>query len=97
MIDAGFFASPAWRVRRVISECRFSVQLNHFIPGFRSYSVAVFLKRQSDTTLPLALPPAWRVRRPRQRTRGGQTKYFLHGAPKNHDHYGLSRFCMDKH
>ena len=29
--------------------------------------------------------------------RGGQTKYFLYGAPKNHDHYGLSIFCMDKH
>jgi hypothetical protein len=29
-------------------------------------------------------------------TRGAQTKYFLYGAPKNHDHYGLSRFCMDK-
>ena len=57
MIDAGFFASPAWRVRRVISECRFSVQLNHFIPGFRSYSVAVFLKRQSDITLRRACFP----------------------------------------
>jgi hypothetical protein len=29
--------------------------------------------------------------------RGGQTKYFLSGAPKNHDHYGLSIFCMVKH
>jgi hypothetical protein len=29
--------------------------------------------------------------------RGGQTKYFLYGAPKNHAHYGLSIFCMDKH
>jgi hypothetical protein len=29
---------------RVISDCHFSVQLNRFIPGFRSYSVAVFLK-----------------------------------------------------
>jgi hypothetical protein len=29
--------------------------------------------------------------------RGGQTKYFLYGAPKIHDHYGLSIFCMDKH
>jgi hypothetical protein len=28
--------------------------------------------------------------------RWGQTKYFLYGAPKIHDHYGLSRFCMDK-
>ena len=29
---------------RVISDCHFSVQLNHFIPVFVSYSVAVFLK-----------------------------------------------------
>jgi cyclophilin family peptidyl-prolyl cis-trans isomerase len=29
---------------RVISDCRFSVQLNQFIPVFLSYSVAVFLK-----------------------------------------------------
>ena len=29
---------------RVISDCHFSVQLNHFIPGFLSYSVPVFLK-----------------------------------------------------
>ena len=29
---------------RVISDCHFAVQLNHFIPGFLSYSVAVFLK-----------------------------------------------------
>ena len=28
--------------------------------------------------------------------RGGQTTCFLHGVPKNHDHYGLSIFCMDK-
>jgi hypothetical protein len=28
----------------VISDCHCSVQLNHFIPGFLSYSVAVFLK-----------------------------------------------------
>ena len=30
--------------RRVISDCHFAVQLNHFIPGLLSYSVAVFLK-----------------------------------------------------
>jgi hypothetical protein len=36
---------------RVISDCHFPVQLNHFIPGFLSYSVAVFLKCQSDITL----------------------------------------------
>jgi hypothetical protein len=29
---------------RVISDCHFSVQLNHFIPVFLSYSVAGFLK-----------------------------------------------------
>jgi hypothetical protein len=29
---------------RVISDCHFTVQLNHFIPGFQSYSVALFLK-----------------------------------------------------
>jgi carotenoid cleavage dioxygenase len=29
---------------RVISDCHFAVQLNHFIPGFLSYSVAVFLE-----------------------------------------------------
>jgi hypothetical protein len=29
---------------RVISDCHFAVQLNHFIPGFLSYSVAVFPK-----------------------------------------------------
>ena len=27
---------------RVISDCHFAVQLTHFIPGFLSYSVAVF-------------------------------------------------------
>ena len=29
---------------RAISDCHFSVQLNHFIPGFLSYSVPVSLK-----------------------------------------------------
>ena len=29
---------------RVISDSHFAVQLNHFIPGFRSYLVAVCLK-----------------------------------------------------
>jgi hypothetical protein len=28
---------------RVISDCNFAVQLNHFIPDFLLYSVAVFL------------------------------------------------------
>jgi hypothetical protein len=32
------------QVRRVISDCHFSVQLDHFIPGFRSYSVPAFRK-----------------------------------------------------
>ena len=31
-------------LRRVMSDCHLAVQLNHFIPGFLSYSVAVFLK-----------------------------------------------------
>jgi hypothetical protein len=30
--------------RRVISDCHFAVQRDHFIPGFLSYSGAVFLK-----------------------------------------------------
>ena len=30
------------------------------------------------------------------RHRGAHTKYCLYGAPKNHDHYGLSIFCTDK-
>ena len=29
---------------RVIFDCHFIVQLHHFIPGFLSYPVAVFLK-----------------------------------------------------
>ena len=40
-----------WRAGRVISDCHFSVRLNHFIPSFLPYSVAVFLKWQSDITL----------------------------------------------
>jgi hypothetical protein len=35
---------------RVTSDCHFSVQLNHFIPGVLSYSVPVFRKCQSDVT-----------------------------------------------
>ena len=31
-------------VLRVISDCHFALQLNSFVPGFPSYSVAVFLK-----------------------------------------------------
>ena len=33
------------------SDRRFAVQLDHFTPGFLSYSEAAFLKWQSDTTL----------------------------------------------
>ena len=29
---------------RVISDCHFAAQLNHFMPGSLSYSVAAFLK-----------------------------------------------------
>jgi hypothetical protein len=53
----------AHRRPRVISDCHAAVHLNHFIPGFLSYSVAVFLKWQSD------LSP----RRPRGR-RGGSDR-----------------------
>jgi hypothetical protein len=35
-------ARPAPRLG-VIPDCRFAAQLNHFIPGFLSYSVDVFL------------------------------------------------------
>ena len=31
-----------WRHPRVISDCHFAVQLNHFIPGLLSYLVPVF-------------------------------------------------------
>jgi hypothetical protein len=48
------------------------------------YEIFPFCKVNSDGTF-------------RQAHRGAQTKYFLYGAPKNHDHYGLSIFCMDKH
>ena len=33
-----------WFAGRVISDRHFAVQLNNFIPGFLSYSVAVSLK-----------------------------------------------------
>jgi hypothetical protein len=39
---------------RVTPDCHFAVQLNRLMPGFLSYSVAVFLKWQSDITLPQA-------------------------------------------
>jgi hypothetical protein len=37
-------AVPDYGPARVISDCHFPVQLNHFIPVFLSYSVAVFIK-----------------------------------------------------
>ena len=43
-LSAGTATVPARGEARVISDCHFSVQLNHFIPGFLSYSVPVFLK-----------------------------------------------------
>jgi hypothetical protein len=42
--EATLAASAAQGEDRVISDCHFSVQLNHFIPGFLSYSVAAFSK-----------------------------------------------------
>ena len=36
--------SRAYRAARVISDCHFAVQLNHFIPILLSCSVAIFLK-----------------------------------------------------
>jgi hypothetical protein len=47
-------------------------------------------------TVPYSLP-ATEPRAAPTEGRGAQTKYFLYGAPKNHDHFGLSIFCMDKH
>jgi hypothetical protein len=41
---------------RVISDCHFAAQLNHFTPGFLSYLVAVLLKLQSDITPPAGHP-----------------------------------------
>ena len=44
--DIGWSSVLVWALgaARVISDCHFSVQLNHFILGFLSYSVPVFLK-----------------------------------------------------
>ena len=42
--ESGMVAGPIGGAVRVISDCHFSVQLNHFILGFLSYSVPVFLK-----------------------------------------------------
>jgi hypothetical protein len=49
----------------------------------------VGLARGAEVEAALQGDEAWEVR-------GAHTKYFLYGAPKNHDHYGLSIFCMDK-
>jgi hypothetical protein len=35
-------AAGGWVCVRVISDCHFAVQLNHFIPVLLSYSVAIF-------------------------------------------------------
>jgi hypothetical protein len=54
-----FLGHRHWNRRpryRVISDCHFTAQLNHFRPGFLSCSVDVFLKRQSDITLPRYRP-----------------------------------------
>jgi hypothetical protein len=45
IVDSAFgssWASPLRGAARVIPDCHFAVQLNHLIPGFLSYSVAVF-------------------------------------------------------
>jgi hypothetical protein len=44
MPPAGEYIIPDDGGLRGISDCHFLVQLDHFIPGFLSYSVAVFLK-----------------------------------------------------
>jgi hypothetical protein len=38
------------------------------------------------------------LRQQQEVERGGSNRalIFLYGAPKNHDHHGLSIFCMDK-
>ena len=36
----GWVDGPDGGANRAIPDCHFAVQLNHFIPGFRSYSVA---------------------------------------------------------
>ena len=45
-------------LRPIVTPHRFAVHLNHFMPDFLLYSVAVFLKWQSDLSLgaPRALP-----------------------------------------
>ena len=47
--DSGTQTSPS---SRIISDCHFVVQLNHFTQNFLTLSVAFFLKRQSDIALP---------------------------------------------
>ena len=42
---------PAAVPSRLISDCHFAVQLSHFIPNSRTYSVLLFLKRQCERTL----------------------------------------------
>jgi hypothetical protein len=43
-VFAAQFVASRFGLPRGISDCHFAVQLNHFIPGFLSYSVAVFSK-----------------------------------------------------
>jgi hypothetical protein len=43
----GFDGTPqveASQVGCMVSDCHFAGELDHFIPGFPSYSVAIFLK-----------------------------------------------------
>jgi hypothetical protein len=55
-VSSSLVRSSIFSLPRVISECHSSVQLNHFLPGFLSYSVEFPLKCQSD--LSLSLPSA---------------------------------------
>jgi hypothetical protein len=60
------------------------------------------LKRQCDRTPSALAEPEEEEEEEEEVTsahpdRGAQTTCFLYGAPKNHDSYGLSIFCMDQH
>ena len=52
--------------------------------------------RSKALCLRAAPPRLSRGGSPHENEEGAQTKHFLYGAPKNHDRYGLSVFCMDK-
>jgi hypothetical protein len=65
-----------------MSDCHFAVQLNHFIPGSLSYSLAVFLNRKLDLSLrkgARVLPRAG-GRRPRRLPRRRRAAAQLGGA-----------------